>query len=78
MAHTEYTVSSGFTSDVYIFIDKRDRKGDSSDRFCKSIFPKRDHDFTEYQAKWTLLYKEKISSDGTSTVLYKHNNYDPT
>ena len=80
IAHTDYTVRDDFTSDVYLFIDRRDRrdrKDDASDRFCKSIFPKRDRDFTEYQAKWTLLYKEKVSPDGRSTLLYKHNSYNP-
>lgn len=28
-------------------------------RLCKSVFPKKDRDYTVNQAIWTLLYKEK-------------------
>ncbi|MCR5338350.1 MAG: hypothetical protein K6E75_07315 [Lachnospiraceae bacterium] len=62
------------TADIYLFIDKKE---DSDLRFCKSIFPKKNHDYTEYQAVWTLLYKEKIKPDGTDNILYCHNNYNP-
>lgn len=77
MAHTDYAITTDFSSDIYLFIDKRDQNIESSERFCKSIFPKGGLDFTKYQAKWTLLYKEKVSPNGSSTVLYKHNSYDP-
>ena len=74
LTQSNYQITPDFASDIYLFIDKRDKNSDTSDRFCKSIFPKRDHDFTEYQAKWTLLYKEKVVN-GMSTVLYQHKGY---
>ena len=77
MAYTDYQIKPNFTSDVYLFLDKRDSDSDISNRFCKSIFPKHDHDFTKYQAKWTLLYKEKIDANGVSNVLYQHKGYTP-
>ena len=64
--------SASITShDVYIFIDKRNN---SDERYCKSIFPKTKLDYTEGQAVWTLLYKEKITY-GSSAVLYHHKGY---
>ena len=77
MANSDYSIRPDFTADVYLFLDKRNTESDTSERFCKSIFPKRDHDFTEYQAKWTLLYKEKTDPDGTISVLYQHKGYEP-
>ena len=77
MACTGYAITPDFTSEVYLFLDKRKPDSDTSDRFCKSIFSKRDHDFMEYQAKWTLLYKEKIVASGVSAVLYQHKGYTP-
>lgn len=77
LAQNNYQISPDCSSDVFLFIDKRDAKSDASDRFCKSIFPKRGRDFTEYQAKWTLLYKEKIGITGISNVLYQHKGYSP-
>lgn len=60
-------------SDAYLFIDKR---SGSDDRYCKSIFPKNDCDYTRGQTKWTLLYKEKeCISTGESEILYKHRSY---
>lgn len=77
LAQNNYQITPDTASDVYLFIDKRDDKSDTSDRFCKSIFPKRGRDFTEYQEKWTLLYKEKVDTTGTSNVLYQHKGYTP-
>ena len=59
--------------DVYLFLDKR---SDSDERYCKSIFPRTNHDYEAGQAVWTLLYKEKIVN-GVSTVLYQHRGYTP-
>ena len=59
--------------DVYLFLDKR---SDSDERYCKSIFPRTNHDYESGQAVWTLLYKEKIVN-GVSTVLYQHKGYTP-
>lgn len=58
--------------EVYLFIDKRK---DSDDRFCRSIFPKTTLDYTYGQAKWTLLYKKKYLPDGSESVLYHNKNY---
>ena len=55
LAQSNYQITPVYASDIYLFIDKCD-DSETSNRFCKSIFPKRGHDFTEYQAKWTLLY----------------------
>ena len=83
-SHTDYELPdlsenpispSNRKSDIYLFIDKREY---SEYRFCKSIFPKKDRDFTESQAIWHLLYKEKIAPDKSSSILYKHNDYDPS
>ena len=59
--------------DVYLFLDKR---SDSEERYCKSIFPRTDHDYVTGQSVWTLLFKEKIVN-GVSTVLYQHKGYTP-
>ena len=75
LAHTDYPVNADFISDVYLFVDKRTPDIDS-ERFCKSIFPKGNNDFTKYQSKWTLLYKEKTAPDGTTTVFYHHKGYE--
>ena len=75
LVESSFAVTPDFNSDVYLFIDKRD--SEKTDRYCKSIFPKRDHDFTENQAKWTLLYKEKINANSASIILYQHKGYIP-
>ena len=74
IAQENYHLSDEVFSDIYLFIDKRSH---SEDHFCKSIFPKSLRDYTHNQTIWHLLYKEKISPDGTSTILFKHLNYDP-
>ncbi|MBR1477535.1 MAG: hypothetical protein IJ608_06200 [Lachnospiraceae bacterium] len=58
--------------EVYLFLDKRE---DSEDRFCRSIFPKTNRDYSFGQARWTLLYKKKYLPDGTESVLYHNKNY---
>lgn len=60
--------------EVYLFLDKRTT---SAYHFCRSIFPKKDRDYTDGQAKWTLLYKEKTKAKGEPTVLYRHIGYNP-
>lgn len=45
-------------NDIYIFISKH---GNEDDYFCRSFFPKENIDFRKGQAKYTLLYKEKIN-----------------
>ncbi len=64
--------NTSYGREVYLFIDKRE---DSDDRFCRSIFPKTTHDYSYGQAKWTLLYKKKHLPDGTEFVLYHNKNY---
>ncbi len=39
--------------------------------FCRSFFPQADKDYSEGQAKWSLLYKKKVNkSTGQELVLY--------
>lgn len=45
-------------NDIYIFISER---GNTDDYYCRSFFPKENIDFSRGQAKYTLLYKEKIN-----------------
>ena len=61
--------------EVYLFLDKRTS---SAFHFCRSIFPKRDRNYIDGQAKWTLLYKEKQKAGEEPVILYKHRDYDPT
>lgn len=42
---------------IYLFIDKVEPY---EKHFCKSFFPKENQDFTRNQARYTLLYKEKL------------------
>ena len=72
MANSNIPISEGDLRDVYVFLDKRD---DSDDRFCRSIFPRTTRDYTIGQPKWTLLYKKKYLPDGTESVLYHNKNY---
>ena len=74
-AHKNYPVAEGVLRDVYLFVDKRDY---SDFRYCKSIFPKKDYDYMEFQAIWQLLYKEKHATDGSSEVLFRYKKYDPS
>ena len=54
--------------EIYIFLD---RVGTSDFHFCRSFFPKTDKDYTVGQAKFTLLYKEKINkTTGESKIQY--------
>ena len=72
MANSNIPISENNLRDVYVFLDKRD---DSDDRFCRSIFPRTTRDFTIGQPKWTLLYKKKYLPDGTESVLYHHKGF---
>ena len=57
MIEAEYLLSTPCCStDVYIFLDKKSITGDF---FCRSFFPKEEKDYTEGQAVYTLLRKEK-------------------
>lgn len=60
-------------TDAYLFIDKRNN---SDERYCKSVFAKGERDYTLRQAKWAMLYKEKEHiSTGKREVLYHHKSY---
>ena len=60
--------------DIYTFLDKR---AGTEERFCRSVFPKSDKDYTERQTKWTLLYKGKENiANNTIDELYKHKTYN--
>ena len=74
MSTQNYLLNNTLT-DIYLFIDRREH---SEEMYCKSIFPKGIHDYTDRQTIWHLLYKEKITPEGKSTILYKHKSYDPT
>ena len=69
LIQADYLMQSQYNcSDVYIFIDKLKN---SDVHFCRSFFPKGDKDYTAGQAKYTLLYKEKINlKTGKSIVQY--------
>ena len=74
MTNFNIPLSEGELRDVYVFLDKRE---DSDERFCRSIFPRTTRDYTIGQPKWTLLYKKKYLPDGTKSVLYQHKGYNP-
>lgn len=73
MANSNIPISADNPKDVYVFIDKRD---DSDEHFCRSIFPRTTRDYTVGQPKWTLLYKKKYMPDGTECLLYHHKGYE--
>ncbi len=53
---------------VFVFLSEDKSSGKY---FCRSFFPQTDKDYSEGQAKWTLLYKKKIhKSTGEESVLY--------
>ena len=69
----EYLLDNiAYGREVYLFLDKR---RDSDERFCRSIFPRTTHDYSTGQTIWTLLYKEKNLPDGTTAILYHHKGY---
>lgn len=75
LSNPDVIISSSDQRDIYVFLDKR---ADSEERFCKSIFPKGLRDYTERQAIWALLYKaKKHISSGQIEVLYQHKSYSP-
>ncbi len=52
---------------VFVFLSRK--TGDQY--YCRSFFPQSKRDYTENQASWTLLYKEKIKlSTAESLLLY--------
>ncbi|WP_409969909.1 PBECR4 domain-containing protein [Bengtsoniella intestinalis] len=54
-------------NDIYVFMSK----SEDGTYFCRSLFPKDGIDYTRGQAKYTLLYKEKINrSTGVIEVQY--------
>ena len=58
LIHAEYLLSTDYNQDiVYIFLDKI---GNGDQFFCRSFFPKTGKDYTEGQARYALLYKEKV------------------
>ncbi len=73
LIHAEYLLQSEHNSrDIYIFLDRLENE---AHHFCRSFFPKGDKDFTAGQAKYTLLYKEKINTvTGASVVQYDRLN----
>ena len=58
LIHAEYLLSTDYNQDtVFIFLDKM---GNGDQFFCRSFFPKTGRDYTEGQARYALLYKEKV------------------
>lgn len=54
----DFLMSTYFkNNEIYIFLGKNNEEK----CFCKSFFPKTGKDYTERQAKFTLIYKEKIN-----------------
>lgn len=44
--------------------------------FVSPSFRKKKKDYSERQAKWTVLFKKKIvKSINTESILYKHKNF---
>lgn len=76
LTNKNYQLVNNLFSDIYLFVDKRNTK--AGNMFCKSIFTKSVYDYAARQENWTLLYKEKTSPDGITTILYQRSNYDPT
>lgn len=57
MIEADYLLrSNNDVQDVYIFLDKEKDKGTY---FCRSFFPKENHDYTARQSQLSMLYKEK-------------------
>lgn len=57
---------------LFVFLSK----SESGKYFCRSFFPDNKKDYSEKQARWTVLFKQKtILSTGETTVLYKHKNF---
>ena len=69
LIQADYLLQSEHNSrDIYIFLDRLENE---DYHFCRSFFPKGDKDFTVGQAKYTLLYKEKINRiTGESIIQY--------
>ncbi len=75
LANANYSLSNDCSNDIYLFLDRR--TDGSSDYFCRSVFPKSSLDFTVRQARWALLYKEKLDVGNNSYILYQHSGYSP-
>lgn len=75
MSNSGISIASDPNAEIYLFLDKRN---DCEERFCKSVFPKGELDYTDRQSVWTLLYKVKYHEDGSAVVLYRHNSYKPS
>lgn len=58
LIEADYLLSTPYAgNDIYIFLAKQDS---DSRYFCRSFFSKGQKDYTEGQAIYTMLYKEKI------------------
>ena len=67
----DFLLSTPFDkTDVYIFLFK-DEDNAENEYFCRSFFPKSNRDYTIGQARYTLLYKEKVNlSTGEIEIQY--------
>ena len=74
LANSSFHLSSTTCRDIYIFLDKRPN---CDIRYCKSVFPKTNMDYTKRQPIWTLLYKTKQYNDGSVSELFRHHRYTP-
>lgn len=65
----DYLLSTPYCeNDIYIFLAEDNGSGNY---YCRSFFPKEQKDYTDGQAVWTMLYKEKIHlSTGEKEVQY--------
>ena len=50
---------------IYTFLSKND----DDNYFCRSFFPKTNHDYTIGQTSWTLLYKKKIDKKAKTEII---------
>lgn len=67
LIQADYLLQSQYNQkNMYIFIDKQPN---SDTYFCRSFFPKGKKDYTVGQAKYTLLYKEKINKQSGKSII---------
>lgn len=67
LIQADFLIQSQYNrKDIYIFLDKLN---DSDIYFCRSFFPKNNKDYTVGQAKYQLLYKEKVFIDSGKVIV---------
>lgn len=54
-----------FNKNMFVFLSKNKNGA----YFCRSFFPEENKDYTNNQASWTLLYKEKIKISTNESII---------